>query len=156
MVWWQEWIGIDLSMGGGTDRSKVLRNRHRQNECWQGFLQLPLALPRGTGCSAQWPAQGEGPPTGPGARVRCYNPPRSARLQRVHVNAPPFFRGAMTSEQAAQLIDNALDLVHQRLQDLEAQALPHEHKALAAEFREWRQPSGGHIDLMVFPGLSNS
>jgi hypothetical protein len=47
-------------------------------------------------------------------------------------------------------------LVHQRLQDLEAQALTQEHKALAAEFREWRQPSGGHIDLMVFPGLSNS
>jgi hypothetical protein len=62
----------------------------------------------------------------------------------------------MTSEQAAQLIDNTLDLVHQRLQDLEAQALPQEHKALAAEFREWRQPSGGQIDLMVFPGLNNS
>jgi hypothetical protein len=61
----------------------------------------------------------------------------------------------MTSEQAAQLIDNTLDLVHQRLQDLEAQALPQEHKALADEFREWRQPAGGHIDLMVFPGLSN-
>ena len=62
----------------------------------------------------------------------------------------------MTSEQAAQLIDNTLDLVHQRLQDLEAQSLPQEHRALAAEFREWRQPVGGHIDLMVFPGLSNS
>jgi hypothetical protein len=66
-----------------------------------------------------------------------------------------FARVAMTSEQAAQLIDNTLDLVHQRLQDLEAQALPKEHKALAEEFREWRHPSGGHIDLMVFPGLSN-
>ena len=62
----------------------------------------------------------------------------------------------MTSEQAAQLIDNTLDLVHQRLQDLEAQALAKEHKALAEEFREWRHPSGGHIDLMVFPGRSNS
>ena len=62
----------------------------------------------------------------------------------------------MTSEQAAQLIDNALDLVHQRLQDLEAQALAQEHKALAAEFREWRQPAGGHIDLMVVPVLDNS
>jgi len=62
----------------------------------------------------------------------------------------------MTSEQAAQLIDNTLDLVHQRLQDLEAQALSQEHKALEAEVREWRQPAGGHIDLMVFPGLSNS
>jgi hypothetical protein len=68
----------------------------------------------------------------------------------------PIASRAMTSEQAAQLIDNTLDLVHQRLQDLEAQALPQEHKALAAEFREWRQPSGGHIDLIVFPGLSNS
>ena len=62
----------------------------------------------------------------------------------------------MTSEQAAHLIDNTLDLVHQRLQDLEAQALAKEHKALAAEFREWRQPAGGHIDLMVFPVLDNS
>ncbi len=62
----------------------------------------------------------------------------------------------MTSEQAAQLIDNTLDLVHQRLQDLESQSLSQEHRALAAEFREWRHPSGGHIDLMVFPGLTNS
>jgi hypothetical protein len=61
----------------------------------------------------------------------------------------------MTSEQAAQLIDNTLDLVHQRLLDLEAQSLRSEQKALAAEFREWRQPTGGHIDLMVFPGLAN-
>ena len=67
----------------------------------------------------------------------------------------PIASRAMTSEQAAELIDNTLDLVHQRLQDLEAQALPKEHKALAEEFREWRHPSGGHIDLMVFPGLSN-
>lgn len=62
----------------------------------------------------------------------------------------------MTSEQAAQLIDNALDQVHQRLQELESQSLPREQRALAAEFREWRHPSGGHIDLMVFPGLAES
>jgi hypothetical protein len=62
----------------------------------------------------------------------------------------------MTSEQAAQLIDNTLDLVHQRLSALEAQALRSEQRALAAEFREWRQPVGGHIDLMVFPGLSSN
>lgn len=62
----------------------------------------------------------------------------------------------MTSEQAAQLIDNTLDLVHHRLQDLEAQALIHEQQALAEEFREWRHPTGGHIDLMVFPGLAES
>ena len=61
----------------------------------------------------------------------------------------------MTSEQAAQLIDNTLDLVHQRLQDLQAQSLPQEQRALAAEFSEWRHPNGGHIDLMVFPGLTN-
>lgn len=61
----------------------------------------------------------------------------------------------MTSEQAAQMIDEALDLVHQRLQDLQAQALPAEQRALAAEFREWRHPQGGHIDLMVFPGLAS-
>jgi hypothetical protein len=59
----------------------------------------------------------------------------------------------MTSEQAAQLIDETLDLVHQRLQDLQARALPCEQRALAEEFREWRHPEGGHIDLMVFPGL---
>jgi hypothetical protein len=63
---------------------------------------------------------------------------------------------AMTSEQAAQLIDSTLDMVHQRLQNLEAQAMTMEHKALTEEFREWRQPIGGHIDLMVFPGLTNS
>jgi hypothetical protein len=61
----------------------------------------------------------------------------------------------MTSEQAAQLIDDTLDLVHQRLQDLQSRALGAEGRALAAEFREWRQPVGGHIDLMVFPGLAN-
>lgn len=59
----------------------------------------------------------------------------------------------MTSEQAAQLIDDALDQVHQRLIELDAQALSQEHRALAAEFREWRHPSGGHIDLMIFPGV---
>ena len=62
----------------------------------------------------------------------------------------------MTSDQAAQLIDDTLDLVHQRLQDLEARCLDREHRALAAEFREWRQPIAGHIDLMVFPGQSNT
>ena len=61
----------------------------------------------------------------------------------------------MTAEQAAQLIDSTLDLVHQRLQDLHAQSLAAEQRALAAEFREWRHPSGGHIDLMVFPGLAS-
>lgn len=62
----------------------------------------------------------------------------------------------MTSDQAAQLIDSALDQVHQRLQELESLSLRSEQRALAAEYREWRQPSGGHIDLMVFPGLSGS
>jgi hypothetical protein len=46
--------------------------------------------------------------------------------------------------------------VHQRLQDLEANAQVHDHQALAQEFREWRHPIGGHIDLMVFPGLAGS
>ena len=61
----------------------------------------------------------------------------------------------MTADQAAKLIDNTLDLVHQRLQDLQALSLRAEQKALAEEFREWRHPTGGHIDLMVFPGLAN-
>jgi hypothetical protein len=61
----------------------------------------------------------------------------------------------MTSEQAAQLVDATLDLVHQRLQDLQGQALEPEQRALAAEFREWRHPEGGHIDLMVFPGMAS-
>jgi hypothetical protein len=60
----------------------------------------------------------------------------------------------MTSEQAAQLIDDTLDLIHQRLQSLEADQRRREHKALSDEFREWRQPSGGHIDLMLCPGFS--
>ena len=102
------------------------------------------------------PHPSEGPRTGSSRRVRRYNLPRPARLQHPHASILTFASRAMTSEQAAQLIDNTLDLVHQRLNDLEAQSLPQEHKALAAEFREWRQPAGGHIDLMVFPGLSNS
>jgi hypothetical protein len=61
----------------------------------------------------------------------------------------------MTADQAAKLIDDTLDLVHARLQDLQARSLAAERQALAAEFREWRHPAGGHIDLMVFPGLAN-
>ena len=61
----------------------------------------------------------------------------------------------MSGEDASRLIDDTLDLVHQRLQVLQAQALPREQHALAEEFREWRHPVGGHIDLMVFPGLAN-
>ena len=57
----------------------------------------------------------------------------------------------MTSEQAAQLIDDTLDLVHQRLMALESSCQGAAHRALAEEFREWRQPLGGHIDLMVCP-----
>ena len=60
---------------------------------------------------------------------------------------------AMTSEQAAQLIDDTLDLVHQRLISLEHEQQIQAHKALSEEFREWRHPSGGHIDLMVCPGF---
>ena len=62
----------------------------------------------------------------------------------------------MTSEQAAQLIDDTLDLVHQRLVELEQSQQGRAHRALAEEFREWRQPAGRHIDLMVFPGLAGS
>ena len=60
---------------------------------------------------------------------------------------------AMTSEQAAQLIDDTLDLVHQRLISLEHDQQTQAHRALTEEFREWRHPSGGHIDLMVCPGF---
>jgi hypothetical protein len=66
------------------------------------------------------------------------------------LNAAAF---AMTSEQAAQLIDDTLDLVHQRLMSLEHDQQSQAHKALSEEFREWRHPSGGHIDLMVCPGF---
>ncbi len=89
-----------------------------------------------------------------GAWGRCvccysrYGPPSLENARRT-VFCPSAGRD-MTSEQAAQLIDNTLDLVHQRLQDLESQSLRAEQQALAAEFREWRQPIGGHIDLMVF------
>ena len=59
----------------------------------------------------------------------------------------------MTSEDAAQLIDDTLDLVHQRLMSLEHDQQSQAHKALSDEIREWRHPSGGHIDLMVCPGF---
>jgi len=71
-----------------------------------------------------------------------------AFLRQAHVAAD-----AMTSEQAAQLIDDTLDLVHQRLISLEHEQQTQAHRALAEEFREWRHPSGGHIDLMVCPGF---
>jgi hypothetical protein len=58
----------------------------------------------------------------------------------------------MTFEQAAQLIDDTLDLVHQRLQWLSHHDQSLAHRALAEEFREWRHPSGTHIDLMICPG----
>jgi hypothetical protein len=60
----------------------------------------------------------------------------------------------MTSEQAAQLIDQTLALVHERLQDLQREARGPEQRALAAEFREWSDPDGGRIDLMICPGLA--
>ena len=59
----------------------------------------------------------------------------------------------MTSEQAAQLIDHTLALVHDRLQLLQAHGP--ERRALAAEFREWAEPKGGCIDLMLCPGPSS-
>ena len=90
---------------------------------------------------------GADPPTGaPGGGLH-YSCRRCQRLRRADAAAV-----AMTSEQAAQLIDDALDLVHQRLIDLEIHS-PQAHRALAEEFREWRHPSGGHIDLMVCPGF---
>ncbi|MFM1811435.1 MAG: hypothetical protein RLZZ336_373 [Cyanobacteriota bacterium] len=55
----------------------------------------------------------------------------------------------MTSEQAARLLDSTLDLVHQRLNNLQDHALQKDHQALADEGREWRHPVGAHIDLMV-------
>ena len=62
----------------------------------------------------------------------------------------------MTSEQAAQLIDHTLALVHRRLQALQSDALTPEQQALAAEFREWCDPDGGRIDLMLCPGMAGS
>jgi hypothetical protein len=59
----------------------------------------------------------------------------------------------MSGEDAARLIDDTLDLVHQRLMSLEHDQQSQAHKALSEEFREWRHPSGGHIDLMVCPGF---
>ena len=80
-------------------------------------------------------------------------PIATTRQQGAFLQLPHFAAWPMTSEQAAQLIDDTLDLVHQRLQELEAAEHQHDQKALAAEFREWRQPLGGHIDLMVCPGF---
>ena len=88
------------------------------------------------------------PPTGLGRGGLRYSPASQQPLHRPVV-APD----AMTSEQAAQLIDDTLDLVHQRLISLEHNQQPQARKALAEEFREWRHPIGGHIDLMVCPGF---
>jgi len=41
----------------------------------------------------------------------------------------------MTAAEAPQLIGTCLDLVHQGLQDLNAQSLAFEQRALSAEFR---------------------
>ena len=51
---------------------------------------------------------GQGPATGPPSRTDRYSPPAAPFLQLTHFAAWP-----MTSEQAAQLIDDTLDLVHQ-------------------------------------------
>jgi len=86
-----------------------------------------------------------------GRCVCCYSRYGAPSLENAQPTVfCPFAGRDMTSEQASQLIDHTLDLVHQRLQDLESQSMRAEQNALAAEFREWRQPIGGHIDLMVF------
>ena len=126
----------NLSNGDPCACDVYLRFRHGWVRAWLP----PPGVPTG-----QDPITGRSPP--------C---PSLQPLGPAALTTVPTAPAAMTSEQAAQLIDNTLDLVHQRLQDLEAQALNLEHRALAAEFREWRHPSGGHIDLMVFPGLTNT
>lgn len=88
------------------------------------------------------------PPTCTGGGALHYSLGRRRRLRRWNELAD-----SMTSEQAAQLIDDTLDLVHQRLISLEHEQQTQAHKALTEEFREWRHPSGGHIDLMVCPGF---
>ncbi len=84
-------------------------------------------------------------------RWRALQPRLLPSLKQCHGAAD-----ALTSEQAAQLIDDTLDLVHQRLISLEHEQQIQAHKALIEEFREWRHPSGGHIDLMVCPGFPPS
>ena len=91
---------------------------------------------------------GADPPTQGSAGGVHYSSALPLLLRQL--NAAAF---AMTSEQAAQLIDDTLDLVHQRLMSLEHDQQSQAHKALSEEFREWRHPSGGHIDLMVCPGF---
>ena len=75
--------------------------------------------------------------------------PRSCAYDALHECFAP-----MTSEQAAQLIDHTLALVHDRLQQLQSQGP--EQRALAAEFREWAEPKGGCIDLMLCPGAGSA
>jgi hypothetical protein len=57
----------------------------------------------------------------------------------------------MTSEQAAQLINQALAQVHQRLESLQSDTLGPERRALLAEFREWSTPRGDTIELFLVP-----
>ncbi|MCP9849995.1 hypothetical protein [Cyanobium sp. Morenito 9A2] len=60
----------------------------------------------------------------------------------------------MTSEQAAALLDDTLDLVHLRLEHLHRRQQGADGRALEAEFREWRHPSGPEIDLVLCPSPS--
>ncbi|MEI6830001.1 MAG: hypothetical protein WCK64_09185 [Synechococcaceae cyanobacterium ELA445] len=62
----------------------------------------------------------------------------------------------MTSEQAAALIDDTLGLVHHRLEHLHLRHQGPECRALEAEFREWRHPTGPEIDLVLCPTPSGS
>ena len=63
----------------------------------------------------------------------------------------PFAHAAMTAEQAALLIDHTLEHVSERRELLERQNQNHERLALEQEFREWAEPRGSHIDLMLCP-----
>ena len=77
----------------------------------------------------------------------------AARLRPIYDTASDAPPQPMTSEQAAQLIDHTLALVHDRLQQLQSHGP--EQRALAAEFREWTEPKGGCIDLMLCPGAAS-
>jgi hypothetical protein len=58
----------------------------------------------------------------------------------------------MTADQAARLIEETLEVVAHRCRTLQQGARLPERDALEQEFREWVDPPGSHIDLMICPG----
>jgi len=62
-----------------------------------------------------------------------------------------FAHTTMAAEQAALLIDHTLEHVAERYELLERVDQNHGRLALQQEFREWAEPRGSRIDLILLP-----